>query len=127
MLFDYSATKTFTQTLQIDDPGNCAIYGEGNFKDGRVTLPGDFYMIIKTVMGKTTFIKWGPLIPDLDALPNTFKLEVKTAPYKETTIVKEIQSFINDGFKGIQTAEELSVEEAIKFLPSEPNYDAILD
>jgi hypothetical protein len=57
MLFDYSATRTFTQTLQIDDPGNCAIRGEGTYRDGKVTFDCDYYMIIKTVMGKTTFIK----------------------------------------------------------------------
>ena len=26
MLIDYSATRTFTQTLQIDDIGNCPLY-----------------------------------------------------------------------------------------------------
>ena len=57
MLFDYSATRTFNQTLQIDDIGNCAIHGEGSFRDGRVTFAGDYYMIVKTIMGKTTFIK----------------------------------------------------------------------
>ena len=35
MLFDYSATRTFNQTLQIDDIGNCAIRGEGSYRDGR--------------------------------------------------------------------------------------------
>lgn len=122
MLIDYSATKTFTETLQLDDPGNCAIHGEGTFKDGKVTFEGDFYMIIKTIMGKTTFIKWGPLIPDLETLPNTFKLEIKTSPYKEPTIEKEIKNFINDGFKNIQKAEEILPEEAIEFLPNEDNY-----
>ena len=127
MLFDYSATKTFNQTLQIDDPGNCAIHGEGSFRDGKVTLPGDYYMIVKTVMGKTTFIKWGPIMPDIDLLPNTFKLEVKTSTYKEATIAKEIQSFINDGFKNIQNATEILPEEAFEFLPHEDNYNATLD
>ena len=127
MLFDYSATKTFNQTLQIDDIGNCAIRGEGTFRDGRFTFAGDYNMIIKTIMGKTTFIKWGPLMPDLDNLPNSFKLEVKTAAYKEATVAKEIQSFINDGFKGIQAAVEILPEEAIDYLPAAINYAATLN
>lgn len=127
MLFDYSATRTFNQTLQIDDIGNCAIRGEGCFRDGRAVFSGDYYMIVKTVMGKTTFIKWGPLMPDFTALPNTFKLEVKTAAYKEATVAKEIQSFINDGLKGIHDAEELLPEEAIEFLPTPQNYLATLE
>jgi hypothetical protein len=126
MLIDYSATKTFTQTLQIDDIGNCAIHGEGSFRDGKVTLPGDYYMIIKTIFGKTVFIKWGPLMPDFTALPNTFKLEVKTSQYKKGTIMKEIQSFINDGMKSIHDAAEMLPEEAIKFLPEAINYTETL-
>lgn len=122
MLIDYSATKTFTQTLQIDDIGNCAIRGEGSFRDGKVTWPGDYYLVIKTVMGRTVFMKWGPLMPDFTALPNTFKLEVKTCQYKEGTIVKEIESFINDGLKGIHDAEQILPEEALEFLPNETNF-----
>ena len=66
-------------------------------------------------------------MPDFDELPNTFKLEVKTAAYKEATVAKEIQSFINDGLKGIQAAEEILPEEALEFLPRELNYNATLD
>ena len=126
MIVEYNATRTFTDALTLNDPGNCAIRGEGSFKDGKITLEGDYYLIIRTVMGKTTFIKWGPLIPDLETLPNTFKLEIKTSPYKEATVAREIQSFINDGFKDIQKAEEILVEEALEFLPQENNYLATI-
>jgi hypothetical protein len=77
-------------------------------------------------MGKTTFIKWGPLMPDFVALPNTFKLEIKSCPYKETTIIREIQSFINDGLKGIHDATEMLPEQAIAFLPDVTNYTETL-
>ena len=33
-------------------------------------------------------------MPDINLLPNTFKIEVKIATYKEATIAKEIQGFI---------------------------------
>lgn len=127
MIIEYNATRTFTDTLELDDPGNCAIRGEGFFRDGKIILDGEYYLVISTVMGKTTFIKWGPLIPDIDILPNTFKLEIKTSPYKEYTIEKEIKAFINDGFKGIQSAEELAVDDALTFLPKEANYLATLE
>ena len=126
MLIDYSATKMFTQSLQIDDIGNCAIHGEGTFRDGRATFPGDYYVIVKTVMGKTTIIKWGPLMSDFTALPNTFKLEIKTCQYKELAIIKEIQSFINDGLKGIHDATALLPEEVVDFLPTTVNYTETL-
>jgi hypothetical protein len=66
------------------------------------------------------------LQPDLLALPNTFKLEIKTTPYKEPTIAKEIQSFINDGLKGIHNAEEMLPEEALDYLPNSQNYTETL-
>ena len=53
MLFDYQATKTFANTLQLDDIGNCAIRCEGSYRDGKITLPGDYYLVTKTIMGKT--------------------------------------------------------------------------
>jgi hypothetical protein len=65
-------------------------------------------------------------MPDFESLPNTFKLEIKTSPYKEATIEKEIKTFINDGFKNIQKAEEILVEEALDFLPQEDNYLATI-
>jgi hypothetical protein len=66
-------------------------------------------------------------MPDFDALPNTFKLEIKTCPCKELTIIREIQSFINDGLKNISEARELLPEEAVKFLPTEINYTETLE
>lgn len=67
------------------------------------------------------------MLPDITALPNSFKLEIKTSSYKESTIAKEIQGFINDSFKGIQSAEVLEVEEALDNLPDINNFIATLD
>jgi hypothetical protein len=127
MIIDYSIQKTFSESLILEDIGNCAIYCQGSFRDGKITLPGDYYIIIKTVMGKTKAVKWGPMMPDLDELPNTFKLEVKTLNYKETAIVKEIQGFINDGFKGITQASEITIDEALTKLPQTVNFVATLE
>ncbi len=127
MIIDYSATRTFLESLVVDDPGNCAIYGAGSFRDGRMVFEGDYYLIVKTVMGKTTFIKWGPVVPDLDTLPNTFKLEVKTSSYKESIVVNEIKGFINDSFKNIVKAEVITVWEALTKLPQKENFDATLE
>ena len=30
MIYDYSGTKTFTASLAVDDPGNCAICANGD-------------------------------------------------------------------------------------------------
>lgn len=127
MIIDYNATRTFSDSLVLDDPGNCAIYCFGSFVDNKVPFPGDYYMIVQTIMGKTTFIKWGPFIPDLPELPNTFKLEVKTINYKETAIKREIANFINEPSKNVEQASVISKEEALSKLPNEENYVCTLD
>ena len=67
------------------------------------------------------------MIPDIKALPNSFRIEIKTSNYKEATIAKEIQSFINDGFKGIQTAEVIEKDAALNCLPTLENFYSTLD
>jgi hypothetical protein len=58
MIYDYSGTKTFTASLEVDDPGNCAILANGYYPVGKgLKLPGDYYMIIRTVDGITTVLK----------------------------------------------------------------------
>ena len=117
-LFDYQATRMFENTLQIDDIGNCAIRCKGSFRDGKVTFPGEFYLITATIMGKTIIAKFGPVIPDIPYMPNTFSLSIKMVNYKEPTICKEIQLFLNDGLHNINQAEEILEEEALAACPS---------
>lgn len=58
MIYDYSETKTFAASLVVDDPGNCAICANGYYPVGKgVKLPGDYYMIVRTIDGVTTILK----------------------------------------------------------------------
>ena len=92
-----------------------------------VNLRSSFLFIFSTALGCSSAFFSCPKKPCLIfSLPNTFKLEIKTTPYKEPTIAKEIQSFINDGLKGIHNAEELLPEEAIEYLPTSQNYTETL-
>lgn len=126
MIYDYSGTKTFAATLQIDDPGNCAIIAHGYYSIGKgAKFPSDYYLLIKTTMGKTTAIKWGP-IDDLEALPSGFSLDVKTFGYKEASVNKEIQLFLNDATSFIYDAVPITHEEALDALPEKSKYVATL-
>ena len=118
MIFDYNGVRTFTDSLQIDDIGNCAIKCEGTYRDGRVEFYGEYYLITKTVMGKTSIVKFGPIDPDSVGMVNGFELTFKKINFKEAAICKEIQLFINDGFKGISKAEEITDIEAFELAPS---------
>ena len=127
MLYDYSGTRTFTATLEVDDPGNCAILANGYYPVGKgIKLPGDYYMIVRTVDGMTTILKWGA-VTDLTELVSGYSLDVKVFKYKEASIHREIQLFLNDGQKFIYDAKVIDKEEALKYTPKDYNYVATLE
>lgn len=125
-IYDYSGTKTFTASLIVEDRGNCAIVANGTYFIGHISFPGDYYMIIKTVAGQTTVLKWGP-ITDFTELPNGFGLDIKVFKFKESTIDREINLFLNDGKKGIYEAKTITMDEAFENLPKDHNFVATLE
>ena len=78
----------------------------------------DYYLIVKTVMGKTHFIKFGPVCPDIDCLLEDFAVSYKKIDYKEMTIFREIDKFINDFKKEIDKIEEITEYEAWQAFPA---------
>ncbi len=118
MIFEFNATRTFTDTLQIDDIGNCAIRCEGIMYENKIKFPAEYYLITKTVMGKTGILKFGPVVPDLGDMQNGFSADFKKIKYKEQSIEREIDTFINDGKKAITKAEEITDIEAFESYPS---------
>lgn len=110
MIFEYSVQRTFNEMIDIVDIGNTAL---------RCTNSEmcDYYIIIKTIMGKTHILKYGPICPDIDMLINDFSVEYKKLDYKESKIEKEIDKFINDGFKKINLVEEITEYEAWQNFP----------
>ncbi len=127
MIYDYSGTKTFTASLAVDEPGNCAICASGYYQAGKgIKLPGDYYMIVRTIDGMTTILKWGA-VTDLTELASGFSLDVKQFKYKEAAIHREIQLFLNDGQKFIYSARVITIDEALEQTPKDYNFVATLE
>ena len=112
MLFEYAVSRTFNEAVDVVDAGNCALRCRGG-KLGAF----DYYIIIKTIMGKTHIIKFGPVCPDIPALVEGFNIAYSKNDYKESTIFKEVDKFINDFRKEITTVEEISEYEAWQGFP----------
>lgn len=110
MIFEFSIQKTFDQSIDIVDMGNTALKCTNCHMDS-------YYIIIKTVMGKTSILKFGPVCPDIEILIDDFFVSYKKIDYKETVIYKEIDKFINDFKKNIDTVEEITEYEAWKDFP----------
>ena len=111
MIFEFSVQKTFNQSIDIVDFGNTALRCTNNNLD-------TYYLIIKTVMGKTHFLKFGPICEDIGVLLDEFAVSYKKIDYKETTICREIDKFINDFKKEIDKVEEVTEYEALKAFPA---------
>jgi hypothetical protein len=105
MIFEFSIQKTFNQSIDVVDMGNTALRCSNQAMD-------NYYIIIKTIMGTTHIIKFGPVCPDLEVLYDDFFVNYKKINYKEATIYKEIDKFINDYKKEIQNVEEITEYEA---------------
>lgn len=105
MIFEYSVQKTFNETIDVVDIGNTALRCVGSKLD-------EYYIILKTIMGKVSIIKFGPVAPDIEMLLNDFTVSYKKIDYKETAIHKEVDKFINDFKKEITTVEEITEYEA---------------
>jgi len=110
MIFEFSVQRTFNESIDVVDIGNTALRCTNNQLD-------NYYIIIKTVLGKTSILKFGPICPDLETLLNDFSVSYKKIDYKEPVICREIDKFINDFKKDIKTVEEITDYEAWKDFP----------
>ena len=111
MIFEYSVQKTFNETIDVVDIGNTALRCQGKKLDF-------YYIILKTVMGKTSILKFGPVTPDIDMLFTDFTVSYKKIDYKENLIEKEVDKFINDYKKDISLVEEITEYEAWQDFPA---------
>lgn len=111
MVFEFSVQKTFNQSIDVVDMGNTALRCTNKQMD-------DYYLIVKTVFGKTHIIKFGPVCPDIDTLIDGFSVNYAKMDYKEAKIYKEIDKFINDFKKEIDNIEEITEYEAWSAFPT---------
>jgi hypothetical protein len=110
MVFEFSIQKTFNQSIDVVDVGNTALRCTNSHMD-------NYYIITRTVFGKTSVLKFGPVCPDIEALINDFSVSYKKVDYKENLLFKEIDKFLNDYKKEIETVEEITEFEAWEDFP----------
>jgi hypothetical protein len=115
MVFEFSIQKTFNQSIDVVDVGNTALRCTNSHMD-------NYYIITRTVFGKTSVLKFGPVCPDIEALINDFSVSYKKVDYKENLLFKEIDKFLNDYKKEIETVEEITEFEALEDFPQIRQY-----
>lgn len=111
MVFEYSVKRTFSESIDVVDIGNTALKCIGSKLD-------EYYIIIKTVFGKVSILKFGPVLTDADVLLEDFSINYKKIDYKENLISREVDKFINDYKKEITNVEEITEYEAWEAFPA---------
>lgn len=111
MIIDYKQDYVFTESIDVEDIGNTCI--KAIAKDGV-----EYYAITKTILGKTSILKFGPVMPDLPLLCIGFSASFSKINYKENKICKEISMFLNNPKAEIEKAEVITEYEAYQVFPN---------
>lgn len=104
-IFDYNEIVTSTGMFEVSDIGSCCIkiVEQPSLKEN--------YLYIRTELGTTTIIQFGPTIIDEDLVLDRFTLNIESFQYNEKRIVKTIDKF----FKSLYNITEVNELEPQEF------------
>lgn len=106
MEFNYYYVQSAYGTLEIEDIGNCAIEAIDT------TLHALYYLIIKTNLGFTSIMEYGPLAIDMNILPKSTSCTYKRIEYSDSKLKGIIDNFLTNPKRNIDQAREIAPEEA---------------
>lgn len=106
MTLEFDQQLQYQNYVDVEEIGQFAL--EASNDEGMY-----WYIVVRTIMGTTTIATCGPVVPDIDILPNGFSTTLTKMPYKEDKLGKTIGFWLNDKSKKLTTARVLDIEEAI--------------
>lgn len=106
MNIEYFKQLQAMDSIEIEDIGNCSI--EACNDSGAF-----WYLIIKTNYGMSEILEYGPIVPDINELPNSVICDYSKIEFMEGKLKKIIDMFLNNGKRQITQAREISKEEAL--------------
>lgn len=109
MTFDYMERVVVEGQLDVENIGECIIQANNDF--GEI-----FLLMIRTELGWTQVIDYGPLVPDIELLSPNFKILYSRFEFNQQKIEKLIDRFLNDPKKEITQARVVDVTEITDLL-----------
>lgn len=103
MTFEYLQRIIVDAQLDVDNIGECVILGRND-------LGEEFYLIIRTDMGWTEQINFGPVTPEIDILPFNINLTYARFEFNQTKLMRAIDKFLNDPKKMITQADVIEMD-----------------
>lgn len=107
MNIEYFVERRYQAELKIEDPGFFAL----ELNNDKLMF---WYIIVRTSLGQSQIYTFGPIIPDLDILPDSVTSTFTRIDFDEYKIESIVDKFINDGKKSITQAIEIPIEEALE-------------
>ena len=109
MTFEYLQRIVVDGELEVDNIGDCILQANDD-------LGNEYYLIVKTLLGVTEIIEYGPIAPDISILPPNYNIKYSRIDYNEGKIERSIDKFLNDGKRAITQARVVSLEDISEFL-----------
>ena len=115
--FDYMQVITVGAQLEVEDIGDCCILG-------RDDIGQEYYLIIRTKLGATNIVEYGPALPDFEALPKSVTYKFDRMDYSEYKIEKRIDKFLTS--HPITYAEVVKLDDIKAFLRAPIDYMEVI-
>lgn len=108
----FNRQSTYVDCLYVENIGNCAL-------EALDELGQYYYIIVKTVQGQSHILSFGPVIPDLEVLPKTFKLDYYSTQYNDKKLAKSLQVWATGQQKtNFEQITQIDSTEALAQLPN---------
>ena len=105
---DYLRSSVAEATLDIEDASNCAL------KLYSSTNGLEFVVIVRTELGETYMLTYGPRYIDLTTPPDYVMCSVEKFTFNANRIYKALSKLLNNPFNHIDQAMEVTREEALE-------------
>ena len=109
MKFEYLQRVVVDAELDVDNVGDCVLLANNDFGE-------EYYLIIKTELGWTEILEYGPCVPDLELLPLTYTVTYTRIEYNQRKLETTIDRFLNNPKRGISQAKVCELDEIFENL-----------
>ena len=109
MTFDYLQRVVIDGQLEVADIGQCVIQANNDLSE-------EYYLIIKTELGWTEILEYGPCLPDIELLQVNYQIKYSRFEYNQTKIERTIDKFLNDPKRSITQAQIVDLTDIRCFL-----------
>ena len=103
MTFEYLQRVIVDAQIDVENIGDCVLLGRND-------LGEEFYLIIRSDMGWTEQINFGPVTPEVDILPFNINLTYARFEFNQAKLMRAIDKFLNDPKKMITQADVIEFD-----------------